>query len=491
MMEKITLNLSVKEKIGYSLGDTASHFVWDMVGFWLLFFYTDVYGISAAAAGTIMLVARFWDAGIDPVIGILSDRTNTRWGKFRPYILFGAIPYAVIAVLAFSTPHLGETGKIVYAVATYVLLMTAYASVNLPFSALGAVMTDDTYERAGLNTYRFIAGFTGQFIVSGLALTLVSFLGKGNQAQGFQYTVMLFAGLSLVFFFITFQTTKERVKPPKAQQNSIKEDFGNLFKNKAWVILAIVGIVSFVMFAMQNAAIAYYFKYYLGSEGNEPFSKAWTLLKEGQLLDKIKTLNSEGNLYNTFQHLLNDVQLFNILGTIALIVALPLSKPLAKRFGNKNVFIASSLISGLFFMLIYLPGVTDLTTIYVFNIIAKMAYAPAVPLLWTMIADSADYGEWTTGRRATGLYFSAAVFAQKAGWGIGAAIAGWILAASGFVANIVQNDTAITGIKLLVSVIPGILYMSCAIFMIFYKIDAKTTTLMKQELDARRAKENE
>lgn len=452
-MEKITLKLSVKEKIGYSLGDTASHFVWDMVGFWLLFFYTDVYGISAAAAGTIMLVARFWDMAIDPVIGVVSDRTKTRWGKFRPYILFGAIPYAVLAILTFTTPNLGATGKIIYAGATYVLLMTAYAFINLPYSALGAVMTDDTYERAGLNTYRFIAGFTGQFVVTGLALTLAEFFGGGDKAQGFQYTVFLFAGLSLIFFFITFKTTKERVQPPKEQVNSLKEDVKNLFQNKAWIILALVGIISFIMFAMQNAAIAYYFKYYLGRE--------------------------------------NNVQLFNVIGTVALIVALPLSKPLAKRFGNKNVFIGSSLISGLFFMLIYIAGVNDLTTIYVFNIIAKMAYAPAVPLLWTMIADSADYGEWTTGRRATGLYFSAAVFAQKAGWGIGAAIAGWILAASSFVPNVVQNDTAITGIKLLVSVIPGILYMSCALFMIFYKIDTKTTTLMKKDLDARREKENE
>ncbi len=447
-MHTNTQKLSIKEKIGYGLGDTASHFVWDMVGFWLLFFYTDVYGISAAAAGTIMLVARFWDMAIDPVIGVVSDRTNTRWGKFRPYILFGAVPYAVLAILTFTTPDFGEMGKIIYAGATYVLLMTAYAAINLPYSALGAVMTDDTYERAGLNTYRFIAGFTGQFVVTGLALTLAEFFGNGNKAQGFQYTVLLFAVLSLIFFFITFQTTKERVQPPKEQKNSLKEDLSNLFANKAWRILAIVGIVSFIMFAMQNAAIAYYFKYYLGRESN--------------------------------------VQLFNVIGTVALIVALPLSKPLAKRFGNKNVFIGSSLISGLFFMLIYLPGVNDLTTIYAFNIIAKMAYAPAVPLLWTMIADSADYGEWTTGRRATGLYFSAAVFAQKAGWGIGAAIAGWILTVSQFVPNAVQSDTAITGIKLLVSVIPGILYMSCALFMIFYKIDSKTTDMMKRDLDAKR-----
>ena len=450
-MDNTNLKLSFKEKVGYSLGDTASHFVWDMVGFWLLFFYTDVYGISAAAAGTIMLVARFWDMAVDPIIGIVSDRTNTRWGKFRPYILFGAIPYAVLAILTFTTPDFGELGKILYAGATYVLLMTAYAAINLPYSALGAVMTDDTYERAGLNTYRFIAGFSGQFIVTGLALTLAEFFGHGDKARGFQYTVFMFAILSLIFFFITFKTTKERVQPPKAQKNSLKEDLKNLFANKAWRILAVVGIISFIMFAMQNAAIAYYFKYYLGRETN--------------------------------------VQLFNVLGTVALIVALPLSKPLAKRFGNKNVFIGSSLISGIFFMLIYLPGIHDITTIYVFNIIAKMAYAPAVPLLWTMIADSADYGEWTTGRRATGLYFSAAVFAQKAGWGIGAAIAGWILTISQFVPNVTQNDTAITGIKLLVSVIPGVLYMSCVLFMIFYKIDSKTTHLMKKELDAKRALE--
>lgn len=451
MNQIMNTKLSIKEKIGYSLGDTASHFVWDMVGFWLLFFYTDIYGISAAAAGTIMLVARFWDMAIDPIIGVISDRTNTRWGKFRPYILFGAIPYAVLAILTFTTPNFGEVGKIIYAGATYVLLMTAYAAINLPYSALGAVMTSDTYERAGLNTYRFIAGFAGQFIVTGLALTLAEFFGGGDKAQGFQYTLFLFAGLSLVFFFITFKTTKERVQPPKAQKDSLKEDVRNLFQNKAWIILAFVGIISFIMFAMQNAAIAYYFKYYLGRE--------------------------------------NNVQLFNVIGTVALIVALPFSKPLAKRFGNKNVFIGSSIISGVFFMLIYLPGVNDLTTIYIFNIIAKMAYAPAVPLLWTMIADSADYGEWTTGRRSTGLYFSAAVFAQKAGWGIGAAIAGWILSVSNFMPNVVQTETAITGIKLLVSVIPGILYMSCALFMIFYKIDIETTDLMKRDLDARRLTE--
>ena len=445
--------LTFIEKLGYGLGDTASHFVWDMVGFWLLFFYTDVYKIPAAAAGTIMLIARFWDMGIDPVIGVISDRTRTRWGKFRPYILFGALPYAILAVLTFTTPDFGVTGKIIYAGATYVLLMTAYAAVNLPYSSLAAVMTADTYERAGLNTYRFICAFGGQLVVTGLALTLAKFFGGGDKARGFQYTLVLFGFLSLVFFFITFKTSKERVQPLKSLEGSIQEDLKDLFKNRPWIILAIVGIVSFVMFAMQNAAIAYYFKYYIGKE--------------------------------------DSVQLFNVIGTVALIVALPFSKPLARRFGNKNVFIASSLISGVFFILLYLPGEKNVITIYVLNILAKMAYAPAVPLLWTMIADAADYSEWKSGRRATGLYFSAATFAQKAGWGIGAAIAGWLLTAFDYVPDAKQTQMALTGIKLLVSVIPGILYMSCALFMLGYNIDSQTTDQMKRDLETRREKERD
>jgi GPH family glycoside/pentoside/hexuronide:cation symporter len=443
--------LAVKEKLAYGLGDIASHFVWDMVGFWLLFFYTEVYKIPAAAAGTIMLIARFWDMAIDPVIGIISDRTQTRWGRFRPYILFGAVPYALIAVMAFSTPNFGATGKIIFAGVTYVLLMTVYAAVNLPYSSLAAVMTSDTYERAGLNTYRFICAFAGQFVVTGAALSLARYFGHGDKAQGFQSTLILFGVLSVVFFFITFAGCKERVRPSAPPPGSLKADLRNLFHNPPWLILALVGIVSFVMFAMQNAAIAYYFKYYIGRE--------------------------------------ESVQLFNVIGTVALIVALPLSKPLATRFGNRKVFIASSLLSGAFFIALYVPGPRNIFSIYALNILAKMSYAPAVPLLWTMIADSADYSEWKTGRRATGLWFSAAVFAQKAGWGVGAAIAGWVLTVFNYVPDVTQTATALTGIKLLISVIPGVLYMSCAVFMIFYVIDPQTTATMKQEIDARRANE--
>ncbi|MBL4560973.1 MAG: MFS transporter [Labilibaculum sp.] len=443
--------LSLKEKIGYSLGDTASHFVWDMVGFWILIFYTDTFGISAAAAGTIMLIARFWDMISDPIMGIIADRTNTRWGKFRPYILWMALPYSVLAVLTFTTPDLGPTGKIIYAGVTYMLLMTVFTAINLPYSSLGAVMTSDSYERAGLNSYRFIFAFIGQFIVSGTALSLALYFGQGDNAKGYQYTLILFSIISFILFMITFKTTKERVQPPKGQKENLKADFRNLFKNRPWVILFFVGIISFIMFAMQNLSIAYYFKYYIGKEEN--------------------------------------VQLFNIIGTVALIVAIPFSKPLAKKFGKRNVFLASSLLSGFFFICLYLPAANNLTMIYAFNILAKMAYAPAVPLLWTMLADTADYSEWKTGRRSTGLVFSAATFAQKAGWGIGGALAGWMLAIFKFTPNVEQTETAITGIKLMISVIPGVLYMSCAILLYFYTIDHETCVVMKSDLDQRRLAE--
>lgn len=453
------MKLTIKEKLGYSLGDTASHFVWDLVGFWLLIFYTDIYGLSPAMAGVIMFVGSIWDAVMDPVVGIVSDRTESRWGKFRPYLLFGSVPYAILAVMAFSTPDFGDTGKFIYALITCLLLRTAYAFVNLPYSSLGAVMTNDSNERAGLNTYRFIAAYIGQFIVTGAALYLVKWLGAMgnggvvNQAQGYQYTVALFGVLSIAFFLIAFATTKERVSAPKKQDNNVLRDFKYLFMNKAWIVLTIVGIVSFIMFAMQNAAIAYYFKYYIQDAEN--------------------------------------VQLFNILGTVALIVALPLSKPLAKRFGNKAVYIGSSVISGVFFALIYVAG-DNLPLVYTFNILAKMSYAPAVPLLWTMLADVADYGEWKFNRRTTGLTFSASVLAQKLGWAIGAAAAGWLLSATHFVANAdVQSDEAMLGIRLLVSVIPGVLYASCALVLAFYDLDTKTIAQMKTELEERRENEAE
>ncbi|GAB4316742.1 MAG: MFS transporter [Bacteroidales bacterium] len=451
-MNRTGTKLTLKEKLGYGVGDTASHFVWDMVGFWILIFYTDTFGISPMVAGTIMLIARIWDMVSDPIMGVIADRTHTRWGKFRPYILWMALPYSILAVLTFTTPDLGTTGKTIWAGATYLLLMTVFTAINLPYSSLGAVITSDSYERAGLNSYRFVFAFAGQLIVTGTALTLANWLGKGDSAKGYQYTLMLFSTISFILFMITFATTRERIHPPKDQKKDLVQDLKNLFRNRPWVILFFTGMISFIMFALQNLSVAYYFKYYIGNAEN--------------------------------------VQWFNVIGTIALIAGIPFSKPLSKRFGKKKVFIASSLISGLFFTLLFLPGPGNLYTIYGLNVLAKFTYAPAVPLLWTMLADSADFSEWKFNRRATGLVFSAATFAQKAGWGIGGALAGWLLAVYHFIPNESQTPETLTGIKLMVSIFPGILYMACSLLLIFYDIDKKTCLVMENELNERRNQTN-
>lgn len=440
--------LSTGEKLGYGLGDTASHFVWDMVGFWLLVFYTDVLGITPAAAGTIMLVARIWDMVTDPIMGVIADRTTTRWGKFRPYIRWMALPYALLAVAAFLTPDLGDAGKAIYAGITYMLLMTVFTAINLPYSSLAGVMTASSRERTSLNQYRFACAFIGQLIVSGLALSMVKVLGDGDAAQGYQLTMAIFGVVSVILFTITFRTTKERVLPPKDQPLDLKQDVKNLFRTRPWVVLFFVGICSFTLFAMQNSVTAYYFQYYI--------------------------LDAE------------QAQLFNVVGTLALIAAIPLAKPLAGRFGNRNVFLVCSLLTGLWYILLYLPGPDDIVWVYWINLLGKVSYAPTVPLLWTMIAQTADYSEWKYGRRATGLFFSAATLAQKFGWGIGGAVAGYLLAGYGYVPNQPQSPAAIEGITLMMTVFPGLLYILGAFILMFYDITKETEHQMQVELAARR-----
>lgn len=441
--------LSVREKVGYAVGDTASHFVWDMVGFWLLVFYTDTLGIGAAAAGTIMLIARVWDMVTDPIMGVVSDRTRTRWGKFRPYVLWMAVPYAVLAVAAFSTPDFSETGRVIWAGATYVLLMTVFTAINLPYSSLAGVMSADTDERTSLNQYRFVFAFLGQLIVSGTALTLVAWLGGGDDVLGYRLTVALFAVVAVALFMVTFFSTRERIAPPKEQTDSLRADVKNLFRNRPWLVLFGVGLCSFTLFALQNAVTAFYFEYYVG-DGEQ-------------------------------------AQLFNVTGTVALMAAVPLAKPLAKRFGNRNVFMVCSVATGFWYLMLYVPSPDQLVLIYGINILGKIAYAPTVPLLWTMIANTADYSEWLTGRRATGLFFSAATLSMKFGWGVGGALAGYLLAWYGYEANQAQSATAIEGIRLMMTAYPASLYLVAAVLLSFYGLTKESVARMQAELALRRA----
>ncbi|MEM1414450.1 MAG: MFS transporter [Myxococcota bacterium] len=463
--------LSFQEKVGYGLGDTASHFVWDMVGTWALIFYTDVYGIDPGVAALILLVARLWDMVTDPVMGVIADRTNTRWGKFRPYLLWMAIPYGVLAVMTFSTPELSDTGKAIYAGVTYMALMTVYTAINLPYSSLAGVMTGSSDERAVLNQYRFVGAFAGQLVVTGSALTLVSKLGNGNEAAGYQTTMILFGIVSVVFFLGCFALTRERIEPPKGQKPDLKADLKNVLETRPWIVLVAVGIVSFTLFAMQANVAAFYFKYYVSPDAH---------------LELLRFPDSNWGILQFISNL-SENEKFNIVGTVAIIVALPLAKPLASRFGNRNVYIGCSILTALFNGLMFIPGPDQLGLIHIINVLGKMSFAPTAPLLWTMIANTADFSEWKKNRRATGLFFSASTLSMKLGWGLGGYLSAYLLGVFGYVANQDQSDEALMGIRLMMTAIPAALFLVAGVLLLFYELDLKTVTTMQAELKARRA----
>ncbi len=492
-MNAQNFKLSFREKFGYGLGDTASHFAWDLAGMFLFFYYTDVYGISAAAAGTIMLVARVWDAVSDPMIGIISDRTKTKYGKFRPYMLWFAIPLGASLVVLFTTPDFDQTGKIIFAACAYLMLSTFYTAVNLPYSALSGVMTSDSQERTLLNQYRFFLGFTGMFVVS-LTMTMKNYLivddvlayaismnlpaealayirdfnwgaarlldSGGTLKQvitqaeqsAFQLIAIVLAVVGTLLLFFSFSSTKERIEPPKDQVNNIIEDFKCVFGVRDWLILFILGIVTFILINIQGAVVNQYFKYIVGRE--------------------------------------NDVTIFYTSTTLCLIFGVLMAAPLTRRFEKRNVYLVCSVLSGVLTMALFLPGPDDFYQLHITNILSKLAIAPTIPLLWAMIADTVDFSEWKNKRRATGLFFSATTFAQKIGGGIAVAIAGMLLTIANYDgAAVQQTDEAMASLRLMFSVIPGALYVLTGGLLLFYHLTDSKLESIRIELEQRRQAE--
>lgn len=440
--------LSVKEKIGYGLGDTASNFYWQMFNNFLMFFYTDVFGIPAAAAGTMFGVTRIWDTFIDPVMGIVADRTTTKWGKFRPFLLWIALPIGVIGVLTFTTPDLSVSGKIAYAYVTLTLLMAAYTAINTPYSALMGVLTPNSLERTSLSSYRFVLAFAGTIVVQGATLPLVKFFGKGNQAAGFQLTMVVFSILAVVLFVLTFLGTRERVQPPKGQKTSLKKDLRDLIHNRPWMVLFFMGIFALSYNSIRSGAVIYYFKYYVAKQ--------------------------------------DMTSIFMVVGTIAAILGVMSTKFLTKLMGKRNLYMLVMTLVSLISVGFYFIPKENITLIFAVHILISFVLGPTAPLIWAMYADTADYSEWKWGRRATGLVFSAATFAQKFGWAIGGALAGWLLAYYGFKANVVQTETAQNGIRLMISVIPAVGSLLAAATAWFYTLNEPMMKTIEKELTERK-----
>ena len=494
-MKTVSQKVSFGEKVGYSLGDGSANLIFQMMMMFQLFFYTDVFGIKATAAGMILLVARIFDAFVDPVVGILSDRTTTKWGKYRPWVLWTALPFAVFFVLAFATPDLSERGKILYAGITYTLLMSIYSFNNTPYSSLGGVMTSDIKERTSISSIRFVTATIATFVVQGLTLPLVAKFGQGDVQKGWSWTIGLFAIVVVVLLLVTFFTTKERITPPANQQTSVKQDLKDILHNGPWRAMFVLTLFLFVTLAMWGSGMSYYFNYVVDKDALFAFLKNFGLVAEaGQSYGSFHGfLNAFGLIaHDNTQVFAVGFSLFNMVGQIiTLIGVIFLSQFLSGIFGKRNVFIICLALTALFTGLFFVVPTDNITNIFILNILKSLAYAPTIPLLWAMMGDVADHSEWVNHRRATGFVFAGIVFALKAGLGVGGAICGGIIDSFGFVANTIQTNEAIHGIKLTASLIPAATFAIGVVALFFYPISKAMNEKVQADLTERRLKSNQ
>ncbi len=480
--------LSIKEKIGYSLGDLAANLIFQTLMTFLAFFYTDVYQIPAATAATIIFVGGFFGAFFNVIMGAIADRTHTRWGKFRPWILWTAVPFGVISLLAFSTPDFGANGKVIYALITYFLLVIIYSASNLPYSALSGVLTGDMSERNSLSSYRFVAVMFAQFIIQVLLLPLVLILGDGDKAVGFKTTMGVFAVIGTIFLLITFWTTKERVIPRPEEKSTIREDLKDLSKNRPWVVMLMLTILVFITLALKGGMYIYYFKDYLSEPalalfleniGFNGFIDGLNQALTGMGLTEFKW--PEDAPTSAFS-------LFNAGGIIFMIFGIFFSKSLADRFGKRNVFGIGLFISTIFIILFYFYPTDSIGIVFITQIFHGFFYGITIPLLWAMIADVADYSEWKNHRRATAIIFSAMIFGLKIGLSIGGALVASLLATYNYDASLpIQVPEAINGIKLSVSIFAAIPFLIGAASLFFYEINKEMETQIEGELLTRRS----
>lgn len=477
-MNSTSQKLSVKEKIGYSLGDLAANLVFQTLMTYLAYFYTDIYGLSPTDSSIIMLVVGLIAAFIfNPIIGAIADRTTSKWGKFRPWILWTAVPLGVIALLAFTTPNFSYQGKVIYAVVTYSLLLLLYASNNLPYSALSGVITGDMSERNSLSSYRFVAVMFAQFFVQVFMLGIIKSAGNGDKAIGIEKVMTILAIVGTIMLLITFLTTKERIVPKPEQKSSVKEDVVDLLKNKPWVLMLTLTLLVFITLAMKGGSYVYYFENYV--------DKAELAVFIQPILDFLSKigLNTFGN-----DPISAGFGLFNAGGIIFMIVGITLSKNLADRYGKRNVFGFFLFISTLFIMAFYFYPPASVGLMFVSQILHGFFYGITIPLLWAMIADVADYSEWKNNRRATAIIFSAMMVGLKAGLSIGGALTTSLLGLFDYVPNsLTQSESAINGIKLLISVFPAIPFLIGVVLLFFYEIDKKMEVQIEADLKNRRA----
>lgn len=465
------MKIRLSEKIGYGLGDMSSSMFWKLFGAYLMIFYTDVFGISAAVVGTMFAVTRVWDSFFDPVVGAVADRTSSRWGRFRPYLLFLAVPFGIIGILTFLTPPFGQTGKIVYAFITYALMMMVYSAINVPYASLLGVMSPDPADRNTLATYRMTFAYLGSFLALLLFMPLVNAFGGGNSGgpmlgwltapqAGWLMAAGVIAVVCVLLFLGCFALTKERVRPVRQGKTSLKTDLRDLLHNRPWWILLGAGVASLVFNSIRDGATVYYFKYYVDETAvgsisflGLPFVLSGLYLAVGQAA--------------------------NILGVI-------LAAPVSNRIGKRRTFMAAMAVASVLSVAFFWLGKDQLVPIFILQAFISVCAGSIFPLLWSMYADCADYSELQTGNRATGLIFSSSSMSQKFGWAFGTAITGWMLAQFGFQANAVQSAETLQGIRMFLSLLPAAGAFLSLVFIYFYPLSEQKMRQITHELEEKR-----
>lgn len=481
-MNVASQKLSVKEKIGYSLGDLAANLVFQTLVTYLAFFYTDIYGLKSEDASVIILVVGLVAAfGFNPLIGALADRTYSRWGKFRPWILWTAVPLGVVALLAFTTPAFSYKGKLIYAAVTYTLLLLLYAANNLPYGALSGVITGDMKERNSMSAYRFVAVMFAQFFVQVFMYPIIKSAGGGGSAEqmaiGMEIVFRWLAIIGTVMLLITFFTTRERIVPKPEQKSTLVQDLKDISRNWPWIIMLVLTLLVFITLALKGGAYVYYFENYVNKENLTAF-----------INPVLNAFSDAGINFFGEDPVSAGLGLFNAGGIICMIIGITLSKKLADKYGKRDVFGTALFISTLFILVFYFFPPASVKLIFAAQILHGFFYGITIPLLWAMIADVADFSEWKNNRRATAIIFSAMMVGLKAGLTIGSSVLTWLLGLYKYVPNSTtgQPQAALNGIKMLVSVYPAIPFLIGCGLLFLYEINKQMEVRVETELKERR-----
>lgn len=466
----VAQKLSVAEKIGYGVGDTASNLFFQITIYFLAYYFTDVYGLKATDLALMFLVTRVWDAINDPIMGSLADRADTRWGKYRPFLLWCSVPFALAFILMFTVPSVSYGGKVAYAYVTYTLMMMVYTAINVPYAALMGVITPSSAERTTVSTYRFVLVFIAQFVVQYALPRMVVSFGGGNEALGYQRAVMVLAAAAAVLFVVTFLTTRERVRVSPSQKGSFKTNVTDLVGNLPWLLIGGATVFQLTFIVMRSSNIPYFFKYVVGTQQVTFFGRAYEF--------------SGGQLASSYM----------LMGTVATIIGAIATSVFAGRIGKKNTYAGFIFIAALASALVYYLAPEQLVPLFLLQLATSFSMGPVAVLQWAIYTDTADYQEWKFGRRSTAFIMAASLFALKLGVAFGGALLGWTLARYGYVspvgqeaeALVLQSETALRGIHLCMSVYPAVVALGCVVLMVFYPLSKHKLAQVESELTERR-----